>query len=134
MKSKRIFLSLLLIASTITFTVCSQSTPEAEASTTESIESITTLPDEFATANNKFARMEQVDDALSELCQDKEFKKADDDKQAELALKLLKELESKGLIKKDSISYDKNGLNISFDYIDGVGGGFMLREFDSRFN
>lgn len=134
MKSKRIFLSLLLIASTITFTVCSQSTPEAEASTTESIESIATLPDEFATANNKFARMEQVDDALSELCQDKEFKKADDDKQAELALKLLKELESKGLIKKDSISYDKNGLNISFDYIDGVGGGFMLREFDSRFN
>lgn len=134
MKSKRIFLSLLLIASTITFTACSQSTPEAEASTTESIESITTLPDEFATANNKFARMEQVDDALSELCQDKEFKKADDDKQAELALKLLKELESKGLIKKDSISYDKNGLNISFDYIDGVGGGFMLREFDSRFN
>ncbi len=134
MKSKRIFLSLLIIASTITFTVCSQSTPEAEASTTESIESITTLPDEFATANNKFARMEQVDDALSELCQDKEFKKADDDKQAELALKLLKELESKGLIKKDSISYDKNGLNISFDYIDGVGGGFMLREFDSRFN
>lgn len=134
MKSKRIFLSLLIIASTITFTVCSQSTPEAEASTTESIESITTLPDEFATANNKFARMEQVDNALSELCQDKEFKKADDDKQAELALKLLKELESKGLIKKDSISYDKNGLNISFDYIDGVGGGFMLREFDSRFN
>ncbi|MEE1077273.1 MAG: hypothetical protein UHY68_08460 [Acutalibacteraceae bacterium] len=134
MKSKRIFLSLLLIASTITFTACSQSTPEAEASTTESIESIATLPDEFATANNKFARMEQVDDALSELCQDKEFKKADDDKQAELALKLLKELESKGLIKKDSISYDKNGLNISFDYIDGVGGGFMLREFDSRFN
>lgn len=65
MKSKRIFLSLLIIASTITFTVCSQSTPEAEASTTESIESITTLPDEFATANNKFARMEQVDDALS---------------------------------------------------------------------
>lgn len=134
MKRKRIFLSLLLIASTLTFTACSQSTPEAEASTTESIESIATLPDEFATANNKFARMEQVDDALSELCQDKEFKKADDDKQAELALKLLKELESKGLIKKDSISYDKNGLNISFDYIDGAGGGFMLREFDSRFN
>lgn len=134
MKRKRIFLSLLLIASTLTFAACSQSTPEAEASTTESIESIATLPDEFATANNKFARMEQVDDALSELCQDKEFKKADDDKQAELALKLLKELESKGLIKKDSISYDKNGLNISFDYIDGAGGGFILREFDSRFN
>lgn len=134
MKNKKIFLALLLVATTLAFASCNQSTSETETSTSESIESITTFPDEFATADNKFARMEQVDNALSELCQNKEFKKADDDKQAELALKLLKELESKGLIKKDSINYDKNGLNISFDYIDGAGGGFMLQEFGDKYN
>ena len=134
MKSKRIFLALLLVATTLAFTSCIQISSEDETSSKESMEIITTLPDEFATADNKFERMEQVDNALSKLCQNKEFKKADNDKQAELVLNLLKEFESKGLIKKDSINYDKNGLNISFDYIDGAGGGFILREFNSEFN
>ena len=134
MKSKNFFLALMLVATTLAFTSCIQITSEDETSNKESMEIITTLPDEFATADNKFERMEQVDNALSELCQNKEFKKADYEKQAELVLNLLKEFESKGLIKKGSISYDEQGQNIIFDYIDGAGGGFILREFNSKFN
>lgn len=120
----------MLIATTLTFGACNKSTPEAETSTTEPApEATSASTEEFATTDNKFARMEQVDNALSKLCDDKEFKKANYDKQAELALNVLTDLESRGLIKKDSIIYYDKQKQIAFDYIDGAGGAFMLYEF-----
>lgn len=194
MKSKKIFLSLLLIASTIAFSACNKSTAETKAtelvteattvSTTESVtEATTALATEYVTepvtaskaenvaeattnstakpateattASNSgnttktetaspeeatavatempssVARMQQVDKTLSELCQYDEFKKADDDKKAELAMNLLNELVYEELIEKDSISYNQEQRLISFKYIDGATGDLAIYEFDN---
>lgn len=135
MQSKKIFLSLLLIASTIALSACNQSTAKAEASATEPIaETSTALTEEAETAYTRAERTMQVSDALSELCKSTEFKNADEGKKAELALKVLKDFESKGILKKDSIIYYKESRQIGFEYIDGIHSAFMLYSHDSRYN
>ena len=146
MQSKKIFLSLLLIASTIAFSACNKSTAKAEASATEPIaetstastepitETATTSTEEAETAYTRAERTMQVSDALSELCKSTEFKNADEGKKAELALKVLKDFEIKGILKKDSIIYYKESRQIGFEYIDGIHSAFMLYSHDSRYN
>lgn len=153
MQSKKIFLSLLLIASTIALSACNKSTAETEttepiteiatasatapvteiatASSPESVtESATDLPEEATAVATEIpsmvARMQQADTTLSELRQYSEFKNATDDKKAELAITLLNELVYEEIIQKDSIIYNENQRLISFKYIDGTNGEFSL--------
>lgn len=86
----------VVIACTFIFTGCStyqQITSEQSTSATE-----------ISTVNNDDCYTE-VDNALSDLCKSDEFKNATDDEKAKLGMSILENLEAKGLIMKNSITY-----------------------------
>lgn len=116
----------VVIACTFIFTGCStyqQITSEQSTSATE-----------ISTVNNDDCYTE-VDNALSDLCKSDEFKNATDDEKAKLGMSTLENLEAKGLIMKNSITYSNpDNSSISFRYSNGAKGAFFLKEFDKRMN
>lgn len=97
--------------------------------------STSTSTEESATGTDSTTCYEVVDSTLSDLCKSDKFINATDDEKAKLALSTMEELEAKGLIMQDSITYNApNNSSINFKYTNGASGVFVLKEFDERLN
>ncbi len=82
--------------------------------------------------NEWIVNMARVEERVSHMCSSDEYENADTEKKRELALELLRQLESDGLITKGSI-YSSDEM-ISYQYSGGGTGGIQLTQFDPYMN
>ena len=97
---------------------------------TEDITSVTLVAETSTTIADKYKSHEIVDNRWWDLCKTLKFKMASMDKQGEMTVELLEELASEGYVEPDSI--EKDVLSVTFRYIDGSKGCYLLKKFDSH--
>ena len=79
--------------------------------------------------------IEEVDEEIIDLLNDKEYQAMETDAKKEAASDLLNNLAEDSMIVADSIVYNEEYKLFGFEYLDGILGGIMLEEFEnSEFN
>ncbi|MDD6490108.1 MAG: hypothetical protein PUG48_09920 [Clostridia bacterium] len=78
--------------------------------------------------------MSKVDDRIQKLMSGEDFKAASEQNKLEAVETLLNELAKEDLIIAESIYYDVDNKQFSFQYKSGALGGVMMKDFDERMN